>query len=256
MKRWILVIVLTAACLFLFYSLGQTANKLEVTAADLSAAQTELTATRVDLNVAKELAEVTNTELTSTQKVLDTAKNELTRTKNSLNSLQTELAAALNNLSAKAGELQSARDELERQQAELAALQLSYQGLVSGHGYNVKDPTYQQMLDFLKADMTDRKSYIDGEYECRHFATEVCNNADAQGIRCAYVSLEFPHETGHAIIAFSTIDKGIIYIEPQSDELVKLELGKRYYQSVIPSGGYTYATPSYDDTVLEVLVAW
>ncbi len=48
----------------------------------------------------------------------------------------------------------------------------------------------------------------------------------------------------------------MVYIEPQSDEVVNLQVGGRYYQEVVPKPGYYYTTPSYDDTVVRFIVIW
>ncbi len=270
MKRWIFIALLAAVCIFLLYVLGDTTNQLGSTQASLGVTQGELATTRTELSTVKTQLDtangalttvqntlgVTKTELTTVQKTLDSTRNELTATKKTLDTTRVELDSTRSSLATRTKELQTTVNELAAQKTGLAELQVSYDGLVSGHGYTIKDPTYNQMLNFVREDATDKNKYIVDKYECRHFATDICNNAESKGIRCAYVLLAFPDGTGHAIIAFNTIDKGLIYIEPQSDDMVKLEIGKRYWQCVIPSGNNYYPAPSYDDTVTEVLVAW
>ena len=124
-----------------------------------------------------------------------------------------------------------------------------------GHGYSLRDPTYRQALDFLKKDKTDRGEYIEDTYVCSHFARDVCNNAGVEGLRCAYVGLIYP-EGGHAIIALETIDRGLVYFDPQTDEKVNPVLGKPYYQCVVPREGYYYEKPSFDDTIQDILIIW
>ncbi len=124
-----------------------------------------------------------------------------------------------------------------------------------GHGYSLRDPTYRQALDFLERDKTDRGEYIEDTYVCSHFARDVCNNAEVEGLRCAYVGLIYP-EGGHAIIALETIDRGLVYFDPQTDEKVNPVLGKPYYQCVVPREGYYYEKPSFDDTIQDILVVW
>jgi hypothetical protein len=89
-----------------------------------------------------------------------------------------------------------------------------------------RNPTYQEMKDFLRRDTTDLHVYA-GSYDCENFASDVCNNAEAEGIRAAVVLLRFG-ETGHEIVAFETTDKGLIFIEPQNDSEVTVEVGQRY----------------------------
>jgi len=124
-----------------------------------------------------------------------------------------------------------------------------------GHGYTIQDPTYKQVIAFLKEDNIDNKNYVKGSYICSHFARDVCNNAEDEGLRCAYVGLVYP-EGGHAIIAFNTIDEGLVYFEPQSDDIVTPVIGRRYYKCIEPSKGYYYEKPAYDDTIQDILVIW
>ena len=127
-----------------------------------------------------------------------------------------------------------------------------------GHGYTLKDPTYKEVITFLREDKTDKNKYIEdtyGVYVCSHFARDVDNNAEEAGLRCAFVELRYP-EGGHAIIAFDTIDEGLAYFVPQTDERVKPVVGKRYYQCVEPKPGYYYEKPAHDDTIMDILVIW
>ena len=76
------------------------------------------------------------------------------------------------------------------------------------------DPTWQQLESFLTADKTDEKEYVTGLFMCGAFAEELYNNAEAAGIRAAWVSLYFEGESvGHALNAFYTTDRGLVYID-------------------------------------------
>ena len=127
-----------------------------------------------------------------------------------------------------------------------------------GHGYTLRDPTYKEVITFLREDKTDKNKYIEdtyGVYVCSHFARDVDNNAEEAGLRCAFVELRYP-EGGHAIIAFDTIDEGLAYFDAITDERVKPVVGKRYYQCVEPKPGYYYEKPAHDDTIMDILVIW
>jgi hypothetical protein len=89
------------------------------------------------------------------------------------------------------------------------------------------NPTYQEMKDFLAADNTNENEYITGSYVCYDFAADVNNNAEAAGIRAAYVRIRSSN-WAHALVAFQTVDRGLIFIEPQSDKEVTPEVGKPY----------------------------
>ena len=125
-------------------------------------------------------------------------------------------------------------------------------------GYTLVDPTYNHTLIFLDTDRTNDNEYIEdsyGVYVCSHFARDVCNNAEEEGIRCAFVEIRYA-DGGHAIVAFDTVDEGLVYFEPMTDERVRPAIGKRYYQCIEPRPGYYYEAPSFDDTIVDVLVIW
>lgn len=97
------------------------------------------------------------------------------------------------------------------------------------------NPSYQEMKDFLRRDLTNQHIFegeYPGAYDCENFASDVVNNAEAEGIRAAVVILEFK-EGGHAIVAFETTDRGLIFIEPQNDSEVDVKEGIRYGVEII-----------------------
>lgn len=96
-----------------------------------------------------------------------------------------------------------------------------------------RNPTYKELMDFLARDKTDLKPSIPGEYVCVDFSAEVNNNAELEGIRAAYVGIDYPKGPGHAIVAFETVDRGLIFIEPQTDEVEKVAVGARYGGQII-----------------------
>jgi len=105
------------------------------------------------------------------------------------------------------------------------------------------NPTWQQLEDFLRSDKTDQNQYIPDSYMCADFARDVHNNAEAAGIRAAFVGVFFYGEIeDHALNAFETIDKGLVYIDCTGptheqwlnqpslewDTIVYIEKGKEY----------------------------
>ena len=127
-----------------------------------------------------------------------------------------------------------------------------------GHGYTLRDPTYEEAVSFLERDKTSDNEYNNddyGVYVCSHFARDVCNNAEAEGLRCAIVHLIYI-EVGHAIVAFDTVDEGLVYFDAITDERANPEVGKRYYKCIVPRPGFYYLPPDNDDTILDILVTW
>jgi len=113
------------------------------------------------------------------------------------------------------------------------------------------NPTYSELIAFIMEDTTDTTSYIEwapGAYVCADFAEDVHNNAEAAGIRAAWVGIELEGEDeGHACNAFETTDRGLVYIDctgeglgsrirglvdrpltPSWDTVAYVEIGKVY----------------------------
>jgi hypothetical protein len=137
-------------------------------------------------------------------------------------------------------------------QGEAAGYTVGYaEGLDAGtgHGYCLKDPTYAEAVAFLHSDLTDRNTYNQDSYVCSHFSRDVCNNAEAAGWRCAFVELRYS-DSAHTIVAFDTIDRGLVYFEPQFDDEVRVEIGRSYSQL---NG---YVIPFYSDVIRDILVIW
>jgi hypothetical protein len=117
------------------------------------------------------------------------------------------------------------------------------------------DVSYAELLDFIRSDPSDKHLYIargsttpEKSFVCSDFAEIVHNNAEASGIRAAYMGIDWMDGSiGHAINAFETTDQGMVYIDctgqsiysqietgqnaPQSDSWDKvayIEVGKKY----------------------------
>jgi len=119
-----------------------------------------------------------------------------------------------------------------------------------GHGFNMRDPTYYEVMQFVSTDPTNEHEYSDS-YSCISFAIDLKNNASEKGYRCGLVFIYFQGTTGiHAINCFNTTDRGVIFIEPQTDQVASVQAGERYFvlKGLIP--------PAYDDTVERYIIAW
>jgi len=112
------------------------------------------------------------------------------------------------------------------------------------------NPTYQEMKTFLAQDPTNNNNYIENKYVCVDFAAAVKNNAEATGIRIAMVDIFYPDGYGHTVVAFDTTDRGLIYIEPQFDQEVKLIVGRSY------SRVNNFTSAPRDDTIQRFVVVW
>jgi len=125
---------------------------------------------------------------------------------------------------------------------------------------NASDPTYTKLVEFIKADKTDERLYS-SKYVCSDFAETVHNNAEATGIKAAWVSIDFKKGIGHACNAFNTTDKGLVFIDCTGsshksagwDTTVKLTVGKKYKPNSLYSPIYTYSDMG---TVRKYCIYW
>lgn len=179
----------------------------------------------------------------------DWVSDDLDKVQAQLTSIEAELATTQ-------AELAARESELGTLEAELFNLLANYERLTTGYGYVLRDPSYREMRDFLAWDRTSEREYVESEYFCVDFAADVKANAAKEGIRCAYVVIEYHEGGGHAIIAFDTTDEGLVFIEPQFDWEVEPEIGERYYQCVSPPTGHYMVKPGYDDTITRITVIW
>jgi hypothetical protein len=193
-------------------------------------------------------------ELAGTQATLAGSEGELLNTQSELAVLRSELESTKGYLADVEAELQLTNDNLSNVEAELADTKDRLDA-VEADALHLHNPTFEEALDFLERDRTDANEYIEGEYVCSHFAADVNNNAEKQGIRCALVDVRFP-DSGHAIIAFETTDEGLVYFEPLTDDRVRPVIGKRYYRCIEPEPGYIYSKPSFNDTIEDIVVIW
>ena len=82
------------------------------------------------------------------------------------------------------------------------------------------NPTYKELLNFLKTDDTVKSKYVSPEFTCADFAQEMQNHAESQGIRCGFAGISFfESEYGHAMDVFDTTDRGLLYVDTTSGEV-------------------------------------
>jgi hypothetical protein len=159
---------------------------------------------------------------------------------------------------------------------------------------NASNPTYNKLLSFLKSDKTDEfpyqntfssigfyygeaedridleyvKSIIDGTKQpgspkiCADFAERLHNNAEMAGIRCGYVIID---NLNHALNAFETTDRGIVYIDDTGvslfgpsncDKVVTVKEGIEYIpRSIFPEEGWSDTWDSLG-TIGDIFVTW
>jgi len=109
--------------------------------------------------------------------------------------------------------------------------------------YFLYNPTYDELREIL----------TEGEMDS---AIEIHDYAEANGIRVAYVRAPIARKARegmvylYQLVAFETVDKGLIIIEPWSRREVKVEVGKSYRAL----NGFPLSL--YDDTITKMTIVW
>jgi hypothetical protein len=104
---------------------------------------------------------------------------------------------------------------------------------------SAKNPTFAQVAAFIEKDQTDKIKYKSGEFVCSNFAETLHNNAESEGLRCAWVAIEFSNtQISHSCNAFNTSDRGLIFVDCTSspnakagdtfDTITNIKIGKQY----------------------------
>ena len=137
--------------------------------------------------------------------------------------------------------LQSSLDNAQRKIDELtenlAALRADYEDLQANYENllerlkqsTLKNPTWLELKEFLRQDDTDELPYIEGNFDCTGFAVTLRDRAYRCGIRCAFVEVGFSEGSGHALNAFETTDKGLIYVDnTKADQIAYVEINQLY----------------------------
>ena len=204
----LLVLVLSACA----PSVDQTqVDELEVQKAQLEA----------DL---KKQAEESAAEISGLQDELKQAKSE----NEGLEAQVTRLQSELNAKSAQAAEADQLKAQIAELQAELAEFP--------------KDPSYDQLMEFMAQDKTNEDDYWGHD----DYAQVFLRNARNAGIQGYVVTIWIAAQQTWFLTGFETTDEGWVYIIPAADLEVKLEVGEEYHKlnDFDPFG--------VDDTILEI----
>lgn len=124
--------------------------------------------------------------------------------------------------------------------------------LRTGDRYNLYDPTYKQVKQFVEMDTTSENEYDEETYNCYHFTADFMTNALSEGMAVGfgYLIIEvyeplvfrFDNIVGHAVAVFNTIDKGIVYVEVQEDVIMRdLKPGDDYLKKMGEALGVRYS---------------
>jgi len=163
------------------------------------------------------LSERSNSSVTQ----LTEAHEELAESKRELESMKYELSEAERDLESVSQELELYRKtgiQVFTNVQPPYSKANTYSQIRIKNNPDATDPTWEQVRNFLRSDNTDEKLYFDNLYVCGDFAEAVHNNAESAGLKCAVVALHFADDESHALNAFNTTDKGLVYVDCTGQE--------------------------------------
>ena len=122
----------------------------------------------------------------------------------------------------------------------------------------LRNPSWEELKTFLWEDKTDQLEYVFPTFVCEDFAKTLQTNAKKAGLGCAFANVKLkgypdwfnygiPSNTGHALNAFETTDRGLVYIDctglpsgfggpGNCDKIIDAQIGGEYIpRSVFPN---------------------
>ena len=277
-----------------YHSLGVTQSTLAATQISLHEVQIKLQDTTTSLSETRQKLDNTSNSLEETRQELQNTGKSLKETQQELAEQKTQTAKYILLYDGAAKELNASKQELSGSQTESQQLlkELNeakqklklYQDTLGGQIYSgvmppflsgdstitlvnnsaATNPTWKQLESFLKTDKTDKKLYKPGVYECGNFAQDLHNVAEAYGIRAAFVAILYEKGPGHALNAFVTLDRGLIYIDdtgerspinlPNLDRIAQLKKGEPIHARLLFPDGWEYIGKS--EIIKEIDIFW
>ena len=180
---------------------------------------TSISSKNVIINDQKEIISTLNEIINTKDQTLE-LKDE--RINNNLNTIS-ELTSGLNTIREQSIKTQM---ELVDTKQEVNTLQDKLQGFSAAIALK---PTSKMVTDFIINDKTHTNKYVQYLYDCQDFSYDMVANALDNNIYGCVVTINFDNDTAHQIVSFNTQDKGVIYVEPQTNKIMtNIKVGDDY----------------------------
>jgi hypothetical protein len=139
----------------------------------------------------------------------------------------------------------------------LPIMNMAGQNVVINNHIGAVDPGFKELINFLSEDLTENKDYVYPVYTCGDFAAHLHDKAEKQGIKCGVVGVKFnttykenlsgtlnisnyppPYSSydtcrGHAINAFHTTDRGMVYVDSTGITVEEKGMGNKPYDMIV-----------------------
>jgi len=151
----------------------------------------------------------------------------LTEQINTLENLENTLDSIESDFNNKENSFQQNKSELEKYQ--------------QGNMYEIHDPFYEEVLSFIENNnlLSINKIIYEGKN---------------QGLKTAYIQVIMGEELlMYELIAFNTVDEGMVYFEPIQKYRLTPEIGKRYRDCTI---NHHQTSTFFNDTIVDIITIW
>lgn len=153
--------------------------------------------------------------LDAAQKEIDDVSLYLDQEKSSVAILEDENAQLKEDLSSCKNAAKQAQDEIDS---------------------SLKNPTWAEMMAFILIDMMSYETpeNLPENYNCVDYSGDMIKRAAGYGYFAQMVYMDYENSNkAHMVVGFNTTDEGLIYVEPQTHEIIELEIGGTYEDKVI-----------------------
>jgi hypothetical protein len=220
--RWLVVVIVFVLSLLLLISCSITQEQYDAVKDEITSLHNEASMLQSDLTSLQEENMALNENLRTKEQTyteLETDFKELQVKNKELRALQVEFE-----------ELQADYQKTKSLQAEFENLQDDYQNLLERSKQStLSNPSWLELKSFLEQDDTDTLTYDKTSFDCDGFAITLRDRALPFGYRCAFIGLSFGEVVGHALNAFETTDRGIIFVDAtEHDTIAYVQQGQPY----------------------------
>lgn len=130
------------------------------------------------------------------------------------------------------------KETVEVKYGDRRAVGAQQKPVVICNNINAHNPTWNELIAFLKADRTNDQLCVPGSFSCAEYSVMLHDNAEAKDIRAALVLMEINRDGGtlyHSLNAFDVVNDGLVFIDAVApswrtgvDKVVYIEVGKEY----------------------------
>lgn len=92
------------------------------------------------------------------------------------------------------------------------------------------NPTYSEFVAWLAIDATDQQEYVENVFDCDDFSKMLIEHGEQENGWDMALVIADGEDWGHAMCAIILLDRGLMWIEPQADEVFEpKQVGDQLY---------------------------